>query len=795
MSTPDVRVRLSAEGVKEVVAALKTVQAQADRSSRSAAGGLGSIKKIAGELKGLLPAIGLAAVTAGLVGMGRAALASADAMGKLAEKTGSSVEDASALVVAGRLVDVSQQQVQTALAKTAIAVGELQAGSKTAARSFAQLGLSAKDFVGRDTGQAIELLSQRIAAIEDPFRRAEAAASIFGSKLAADLMPLINELADRGLVNLRTQAEELGLLIDGDLAAAADAAGDSFDLMKLQAEGLATSFIAGFAPSIVSAMGDFSQATKGDGVESMKRFGAETGRVLRTVIATFRTFFGIVSGIFTGIGNQIGGLAATIGALSRGDFSEAVRIWRDAGAQGRADFEAFKDRFKRDLANIADQATSDPVVIPIKGAVDKAQLSAEVRAAMAAADRAAAAGGGSDTEARRSAAEAKRLADERLRAEESAGQVRLDLEQRLLELTGRQREAKISALDEELAKRREILAASGGGVTAVDEGRFSRIRTAEVARIDFEDSYQKAQQQFEELRITRERIQQDVELGLATQQEGQVQLAEIELARLPIMQQLAAAALTAAQASGDPALIAQAEELNVKLGQVAVSVDRGAEALKRFKEGATDAAQSELTNFLSEGVVSAESFADSMKGLADSVIKSLQRIAAEIVAQQIIGGLTGLFGGFGGGNMSGLSPITVTAQRLAGGGIVDGSAGGVLHGPGTGTSDSIPAITPSGRIVGLSSGEGIIKASAMRRPGVVDLLRALNGHMPTFRPPAMQSRFAEGGVVTDGVNVGGMTVIQEFNITSPTGKIDRTSQQQVGAAAARGLATASRRNN
>ena len=50
MSTPDIRVRLSPEGVKEVLDALKTVQGQAERVARSGAGGFNLMRSAAAQL-------------------------------------------------------------------------------------------------------------------------------------------------------------------------------------------------------------------------------------------------------------------------------------------------------------------------------------------------------------------------------------------------------------------------------------------------------------------------------------------------------------------------------------------------------------------------------------------------------------------------------------------------------------------------------------------------------------------------------------------------------------------------
>lgn len=65
--------------------------------------------------------------------------------------------------------------------------------------------------------------------------------------------------------------------------------------------------------------------------------------------------------------------------------------------------------------------------------------------------------------------------------------------------------------------------------------------------------------------------------------------------------------------------------------------------------------------------------------------------------------------------------------------------GGFVSGPGSGTSDSIPAW--------LSNGEFVTKASAVKKPGVLSLLRAINGGVDFPSLFGGRRRFANGGLV------------------------------------------------
>lgn len=121
-----------------------------------------------------------------------------------------------------------------------------------------------------------------------------------------------------------------------------------------------------------------------------------------------------------------------------------------------------------------------------------------------------------------------------------------------------------------------------------------------------------------------------------------------------------------------------------------------------------------------------EPFDESLRGMVDAFVKALQQMVAEALATQLfqalnLGSLLGLSGG---------GAVTASATP------VGKAAGGVVMGPGTATSDSIPAL--------LSDGEFIVRAAAVRRYGT-GLFDALND----MRVPTLDrlQAFAGGGAV------------------------------------------------
>lgn len=137
----------------------------------------------------------------------------------------------------------------------------------------------------------------------------------------------------------------------------------------------------------------------------------------------------------------------------------------------------------------------------------------------------------------------------------------------------------------------------------------------------------------------------------------------------------------------------------------------------------------QLTTFVTKGK-------GDFKGLVDSFISDLVRLT---IQQNVTGPAAGLIGKviggvFGGGTQNGFD--SSAAITVGGGGYGFGglklAGGGEVVGPGTSTSDSVPAM--------LSVGETVVNAKASSAPGIPQFLAALN---KGFRP----LRLASGGRV------------------------------------------------
>lgn len=359
MSSPDVRVRLTPQGVAEVIAALKKVVNEGKRANKESAKGVGVLTAAVKDLKRFLPALGVGAVVAGVVGLGRQALITADQMGKLADITGSSVENFSIFASVADKAGASLQEQRGGLNRLAQNLQRLREGNTQTADSFARLNLAAEDFAGLDTVEAAFKLAEALAAIEDPAKRTALAKATLG-EAGARLIPTLLDLADKGFAGARKEAEALGIVISDELSRDATAANDAMGALGKQVRGLALSFISDLAPQITAAMTTVSDETQGKGLNAVRLFGKGVGLVIGAIINIFRLMATVIGGTLEIVGTSIASVLAATNQALRLNFSEAKTIL----AEGFKDIDRINReasaKIVTDLKDLLHDLTNDP---------------------------------------------------------------------------------------------------------------------------------------------------------------------------------------------------------------------------------------------------------------------------------------------------------------------------------------------------------------------------------------------------------------------------------------------------
>lgn len=358
----DIRVKLSAEGVEDVVRALKRVEKQAKDTGASGKKGIGLMNEALGDMGGMLPTLGVGAFVAGLGALVSKALETADAIGKLSDKTGVSAETISVLTVAGKTADATFEQISGGLIKFNKNMADLDRGSSEAAQSVRLLFGNSKALNGLNTEQRLLKVVDAVGSLEKGYKKTRTAQDFFG-KSGADLITTFNDLAKGGFDEIKKYAEQTGQLVGSDFADAAQRANDGIRRLKDSSAGLAAQFAAGLAPAIADITDALLGATTGGQQELnlFRELGDLAGKLLKGVASAFIIVGKTIGGVLaqgeleiTSFIDQIKALYQFIVEIPKGIGKAKAnldlrmgKINQDYGTQSKA----IDDTYKQDLYN------------------------------------------------------------------------------------------------------------------------------------------------------------------------------------------------------------------------------------------------------------------------------------------------------------------------------------------------------------------------------------------------------------------------------------------------------------
>ncbi len=273
------------------------------------------------------------------------------------------------------------------------------------------------------------------------------------------------------------------------------------------------------------------------------------------------------------------------------------------------------------------------------------------------------------------------------------------------------------AIERQYGSLLERLRAEGDteGITTV--GRLIDVKAASADLAAYEQQFNLA---LSRMRTTEESITVQREAGLLTEAQARTAILALHRDTAVALEGLLPQLEAAATAIG-PEAVARVQAWRNEIAQVKVVVDDVALAI----DGAVRDGFAQLFEDIGRGAKSAK---DAFGDFARSVLQAINRIVSQKLAESLF---ARLFGGGTGASAGGLGAFISSLLGFA--------SGGYVRGPGTSTSDSIPAR--------LSDGEYVINARAVSRVGV-SFLDALNGFSvgPQVRGPALA--FASGGLVT-----------------------------------------------
>lgn len=207
--------------IERVNAGLDKMDKQSARTSKAVKQFDGTLMKLRGTIAGLAAGLSLGAVVAVV----RSTARELDEVAKRAYGLGMTTEALSELSYAANLSGVSAEKLGVSLRALTRFSGMVANGNKEAAASLATLGIEAGAFLRATPDRRLALLADGFARIDSGAQRGAIAMRVFGD----EGLGMLNMLdgGSEGLARMRDEAVRLGVSIDSELAAKAEAFNDA----------------------------------------------------------------------------------------------------------------------------------------------------------------------------------------------------------------------------------------------------------------------------------------------------------------------------------------------------------------------------------------------------------------------------------------------------------------------------------------------------------------------------------------------------------------------------------------
>ena len=234
------------EFAKAMAANSRRIEKFAQKANKDLSGAGDMFDKVA------IAAQGLAAVAV-FQQLATSVKAAADRMGDLADAAdsiGITTDALQELRYAAQMSGVQQDTLQQALVVLSKNLGDAAGGGSAAKDSLNALGLSASQLTSVPLPKSLEIIADRIAAVENPMQRATLAADLFG-KSGVKMINMLSDGSD-GLARMREEAQAMGVVIDEDIIRQAQEAGDKLDAMSSVISANLSVALINLAPILIS---------------------------------------------------------------------------------------------------------------------------------------------------------------------------------------------------------------------------------------------------------------------------------------------------------------------------------------------------------------------------------------------------------------------------------------------------------------------------------------------------------------------------------------------------------------
>ena len=289
--------------------------------------------KIVGAAMG---ALGLAGAGAMAI-MVKQSIDAADKLRDMSQKTAIAVNTLNGMGFAASQAGGSLDGMVSAAGKLNKSIAEGAQGNNDQAAAFKALGINVFDASGKlKTADVVMTeMASKFATFADGPEKVALSMALMG-KAGADMIPVLNEGGAAMQANIEYSKQYSGMTTE--LANAADNFNDTMGKLQLQQQGFANTLTAAVLPILQAVANETLNAA-----EQSNGFSV-AANAARTVLETFVVVGSEVAFVFKGVGTEIGGMAAQLAALARGDlkgFTAISDAMKEDAARARVEHDKF----------------------------------------------------------------------------------------------------------------------------------------------------------------------------------------------------------------------------------------------------------------------------------------------------------------------------------------------------------------------------------------------------------------------------------------------------------------------
>lgn len=241
---------------------------------------------------------GVAFVTKRFIEMG-------DALNKMSDRTGATVEWLSAMAFATERSGATIAMLEHAIRKLNKAIAEAQRGSKTPYDTFRKLRIdpNSMQFKNMDAGAQFELVAKRLNEVRSQAEKTRIAMALF-EESGTMLLPMLGNID-----SLKQKAKELGIIITKEQADIAASLLDAWTNVKYQLNSIFMSLGEAIAPALKQAANWLSSMVK-----PVQKFVNQHKELFIMMVKGLALFL-MLGGVIVSVGAVLGGLGIILKAI------------------------------------------------------------------------------------------------------------------------------------------------------------------------------------------------------------------------------------------------------------------------------------------------------------------------------------------------------------------------------------------------------------------------------------------------------------------------------------------------